>query len=68
MADPSSRGQPDDPRQANEEGDPKASGRSRGHIVDEKDPQGPSRTADDPRGAEPTERSEHWGSGRQRAN
>jgi hypothetical protein len=60
--------QPDDPRQANEEGDPMTSGRSRGHIIDENDPQGPTRTADDKPGEDPTERSEHWESGRQRAN
>jgi hypothetical protein len=61
-------GQRDDVRQANEEGDPREQGRSRGHVVDENDPQGPSRTTPDKPGAQPTERSENWESGRHRAN
>jgi len=58
----------DDPRQANEEGDPKTSGRSRGHVVDKNDPQGPTRTAPDKASEKASDRSEHWESGRQRAN
>ena len=63
--------QPDDPREAFEEGDAQATGRSRGHVVDRDDPIGPTRTApDDPsdKSADKAgERSEHWESGRQRA-
>ena len=63
--------EPDDPRQAAEEGDVQATGRSRGHVVDRNDPQGPSRTAPDSPSDQGfdkvNERSEHWESGRQRA-
>ena len=58
----------DDPRQAFEEGDPKETGRSRGHVVDENDPLGPSRTDPDKPGEKNSEGSQHWESGRQRAN
>ena len=34
------RGQNDDPRQATEEGDPKASGRVRGHVANEQEDTG----------------------------
>jgi hypothetical protein len=34
------RGQNDDPRQANEEGDPKVSGRVRGHVANEQEDAG----------------------------
>ena len=72
MAEQNKAGMNDDPRQAREEGDPKETGRSRGHVVDENDPQGPSRTDPDKTGSKPGEKSsegaEHWESGRQRAN
>jgi hypothetical protein len=57
----------DDPREADEEGDPLATGRSRGHIVDREEPQGPTRTDPDKPG-EQKDSAQHWESGRQRAN
>ena len=62
------KGMKDDPRQANEAGDPKESGRSRGHIVDENNPQGPTRTDPDRPGDKDKDNAEHWESGRQKAN
>ena len=67
MAEKETKGTKDDPRQANEEGDPKETGRSRGHVVDENDPMGPTRTDPDEPGAD-KDNSQHWESGRQRAN
>jgi hypothetical protein len=65
------KNQPDDPRQAPEEGDVQATGRSRGHVVDRTDPLGPTRTAPDnpsDKGSDKAnEKSEHWESGRQRS-
>ena len=58
----------DDPREADEEGDPQATGRSRGHIVDREEPQGPTRTDPDKKGDEDKDSAQHWESGRQRAN
>ena len=66
MADKDTR--KDDPRQANEEGDPKETGRSRGHVVDENDPMGPTRTDPDEPGDKDKDNAQHWESGRQRAN
>ena len=42
-------GQKDDPRQALEEGDPKLTGRTRGHPVDEQGVEGGGRTDPDAR-------------------
>ena len=68
MAEQNKQGMNDDPRQASEEGDPKESGRSRGHIVDENNPEGPSRTDPDKSGDKDKDGAQHWESGRQRAN
>ena len=68
MPEPTKPGTKDDPRRAPESGDPKESGRSRGHVVDEKDPQGPTRTDPDQQGDEDKDGAQHWESGRQRAN
>lgn len=68
MPDPDVNHEPDDPREADEEGDPQRSGRSRGHVVDRNDPQGPTRTAPDDKGKPDANGAEHWESGRQRAN
>ena len=68
MPEPTNPSTKDDPRQANESGDPQESGRSRGHVVDKNDPQGPSRTDPDPKGEKDKDGAEHWESGRQRAN
>jgi hypothetical protein len=65
------RPRPDDPRQANESGEPQVSGRSHGRIVDRQDPNGPARTAPDAsskKGAKDDTSSEHWESGRQRSS
>ena len=65
------KSQPDDPRQAAEEGDAQATGRSRGHVVDRNDPQGPTRTSPDKasdKSDKADEKSEHWESGRQRSS
>jgi hypothetical protein len=59
---------PDDPRAAAEEGDVQATGRSRGHVVDREDPHGPTRTDPDKKGDKDKDSSQHWESGRQRAN
>jgi len=59
---------PDAPRQAAEEGDAQETGRSRGHVVDREDPQGPTRTDPDQKGDKDEDSSRHWKSGRQRAN
>ena len=67
MPEQNPQGMKDDPRQANEEGDPKESGRSRGRVVDENNPQGPTRTDPDQKGAD-KDNAQHWESGRQKAN
>jgi len=59
---------PDDPGEALEEGDVQETGRSRGHVVDREDPQGQTRTDPDKPGDKNSESSQHWESGRQRAN
>jgi hypothetical protein len=71
MAESKNKEQPDDPRRADEEGDPLVTGRSHGRIVDRNNPEGASRPApDDGRpegGKNADEKSEDWESGRQRA-
>ena len=68
MAEQNNQNTKDDPRQANEAGDAQESGRSRGHVVDEKNPQGPARTDPDKSGDKDKDGAQHWESGRQRAN
>ena len=71
MAEQNDKGLNDDPRQANEAGEPSRSGRSHGRIVDKDNPEGTSRPAGGDAAGEkndPGERSEHWESGRQRSN
>ena len=68
MPEPTDKGSPDDPRRADESGEPGGSGRSHGHIVDRQTPEGETRPLKDEGDEQtPTERSEHWESGRQRA-
>jgi hypothetical protein len=71
MAETTNKGQPDDPRRADEEGEPSVTGRSHGRIVDRNNPEGASRPApDDARpegGKDSDETSEDWESGRQKA-
>ena len=62
------KSQPDDPRQAVEEGDAQTTGRQRGRPVDQNDAVGESRTSPEKPGDKNSESSEHWESGRQRAN
>ena len=68
MAEQNKQGMNDDPRQATEAGDVQETGRSRGHVVDENNPQGPTRTDPDQPGNKDKDNAQHWESGRQRAN
>lgn len=72
MATPNQRGANDDPREADESGEPGETGRSHGRIVDADDPQGQLRTAPDEAAKsgkkDVATNAEHWESGRQRSN
>ena len=73
MPEQNPEGMSDDVRQADESGEPQRAGRQQGRVIDKNDPDASSRPAGDDgaRPADPnnsTERSEHWESGRQRAN
>lgn len=62
----------DDPREADESGEPGETGRSHGRIVDADDPQGQARTAPDQPSSQGKKdvaaNAEHWESGRQRSS
>lgn len=72
MAEQDQKGMNDDPRQADESGEPGRAGRSHGRVIDKDNPEGTSRTdggkALEDGTNDPGADTQHWESGRQRSN
>ena len=72
MAEQNPKGMNDDPRQADESGEPGRAGRSHGRVIDKDNPEGTSRpdagkALEDGKN-DPGTGTQHWESGRQRSN